>query len=122
MDIKDKTYNEFPHLGRRCPRYNTQVEILDLPQARFSSSQLQQKDNSPYSLLRLFLWAFSSSLSPLSLEKNDFDIDCFADFGAMVEIRTPEGGMGSWNMATLIKIKNSKQQETEVHVYKSLLQ
>lgn len=115
MDIKDNSYNEFPHLGRkcRCPGYNTQVEFLDLPQARFSSSQLQQKEKSPNCLLHLFLWAFPASLSPLLRHKKDFDTDCFVDFGAMVEIRTPGGGMGGGNMETLIKIKNSEQQETE---------
>ena len=89
------------------------LKNLDLPQARFSSSQLQQKENSPYCLLPRLLWAFPARLSPLSWDKKSFDIDCFADFGAMVEIRTPEGGMGGGNMETLIKIKNSEEQETE---------
>lgn len=112
MDIKE---NSFSHLGRKCryPGYNTQVEISDLLQARFSSSQLQQKENSPYCLLPLLLWAFSARLSPLSWDKKNIDIDCFADFGAMVEIRTPGGGMGGENIETLIKMKNSEQQETE---------
>ena len=89
------------------------LKNLDLPQARFSSSQLQQKESSPYCLLPRLLWAFPARPSPLSWDKKNFDIDCFADFGAMVEIRTPEGGMGGGNMETLIKIKNSEQQETE---------
>lgn len=115
MNIKDNSYNQFPtRVGNvGCPGYNTQVEILDLPQAWFSSSQLQQKDKSPCCLLHLLLWASPVRMSPLSWDKKNFDIECFADFGAMVEIRTPGGGMGGGNIETLIKIKNSEQQETE---------
>lgn len=95
MDIKDNSCNEIPHLGRkcRCPGYNTQVETLDLPQARFSSSQLQQKENIPYPP-HLFLWALPAGLSPLSWDNKNFDIECSAEFRVTVEIRIPGGGMG----------------------------
>lgn len=101
MDIKDNSCNEFLHLGRkcRCPGYTEQVETLGLPQARFSSSQLQQKENIPYPP-HLFLWALPASLSPLSWDNKNFDIDCFADFGVIVDIRNPGGGMGETNTDT----------------------
>jgi len=43
----------------------------------------------------------------------DLDLDCFAEFEAVVENRTPGAEMAGWNMEPLINIKNSEQQETE---------
>lgn len=101
MDIKHSSCTEFPHLGRkcRCPGYTTQVETLDLPQARLSSRQLEQEENIHYPPL-LFLWASPASLSPLSWDSKSFDTDCFADFGNTVDIRNPGGGMGERNTET----------------------